>query len=77
MKLGAIAWVPLFFIGSFALLYTAVNIPQIEFYTGGIVIALYIAGLFYAWGNTIRQAKRIAGSETNHEQAPEPLAQSA
>ncbi|MGI0085927.1 MAG: hypothetical protein ACREBQ_12680 [Nitrososphaerales archaeon] len=58
------AGLSLFLLGSFVLLYTTIHIPSIEFYTGGIVIALFIFGLFFAFGNAIRQGNKIEKSET-------------
>ncbi len=76
MQLNTAAGLGLFLLGSFALLYTTIHIPSIEFYTGGIVIALYIFGLFYAFGNAIRQGNKIVESEAHAapqaEQKPQP-----
>lgn len=68
------AAVGLFFAGSFALIVTALRLPAIEFYTGGIFIALFMAGLFYSWGNAIRQVKNLeqkegGPKETNQNEA--------
>ena len=53
---GAMA---LFLLGSFALIFAFVETPSIQYYTGGVIIALFIAGLFYAWGNSIIQTRRL------------------
>ncbi len=49
----------LFLLGSFALIIAFVETPSIQYYTGGVIIALFIAGLFYAWGNSIIQTRRL------------------
>lgn len=53
------AGIALFLLGSFALILAALLIPQIEFYIGGIFILLFIVGLFYVWGNTTRQSRKL------------------
>ncbi|MHB1908526.1 MAG: hypothetical protein ACYCQJ_06600 [Nitrososphaerales archaeon] len=53
----------LFFAASFALIYAAIMTPLIQFYTGGIVIALFMTGLFYAWLNAIRQGRKLSQSK--------------
>jgi hypothetical protein len=53
----------LFLIGSFALLYATTHFSAIQYYTGGIVIGLFIAGLFYSFGNAIRQGLRVSENE--------------
>ncbi|MDA4112058.1 MAG: hypothetical protein OK439_05925 [Thaumarchaeota archaeon] len=55
----------LFLLGSFALIIGFISVPSIQYYTGGVIIALFIAGLLYAWGNTIRQTRNVV------EQKPE------
>jgi len=49
----------LFLLGAFALIVAFLSFPSIEYYTGGAIIALFIAGLFYVWGNAIRQTRNI------------------
>jgi hypothetical protein len=49
----------LFLLGSFALIIGFVRTPSIQYYTGGVVIALFMAGLFYAYGNSILQTRRM------------------
>jgi Co/Zn/Cd efflux system component len=55
----------LFLLGSFAVIIGAISTPFLQYYTGGIVIALFIGGLFLAWGLTIIQTKKIAASDTS------------
>jgi hypothetical protein len=85
-KLNTGIGLALFFLGGFALIVAMVRIPSVEFYTGGAFIALFIAGLFYTWGNAWRQSKRLdenqssvqtsrQGSEAN-EQTEQPQAES-
>lgn len=66
MKIAA--GIGLFLLGSFALIVVALLIPQIEFYIGGIFILLFIVGVFYIWGNTIRQSRNL---EQVHETSDE------
>jgi membrane protein implicated in regulation of membrane protease activity len=49
----------LFFLGSLALVIGFVRTPSIQFYTGGVVIALLIIGLLYIYGNSVRQTMRM------------------
>ena len=49
----------LFLLGSFALIIGFVRTPSIQYYTGGVVIGLFMAGLFYAYGNSIVQTRRM------------------
>ncbi len=53
----------LFLLGSFALLYATTRFPSTQYYTGGIVIALFISGLFYAFANAIKQGNKAAKGE--------------
>lgn len=62
-QLNTAAGIGLFLLGSFVLLYTTIHIPSIEFYTGGIVIALFIFSLLFAYGNAIRQGNKISKDE--------------
>jgi len=57
--LNTAAAMALFLVGSFALIFAFVETPAIQYYTGGVIIALFIAGLFYAWGNSILQTRRL------------------
>lgn len=61
----------LFFLGSFALIIGAISVPSIEFYTGGIVIALFIAGLFYSWFNSIRQGRKVGQRAESRPETPD------
>ncbi|HYB04152.1 MAG TPA: hypothetical protein VED17_06810 [Nitrososphaerales archaeon] len=49
----------LFLAGSFALIIVFVKTPSIQYYTGGVVIALFMAGIFFAFGNSILQTQRL------------------
>jgi hypothetical protein len=49
----------LFLLGSFALVIGFVRTPSIQYYTGGVIIGLFMAGLFFAWGNSIVQTRRL------------------
>jgi hypothetical protein len=57
--LNTAAAMVLFLLGSFALMFAFVETPAIQYYTGGVIIALFIAGLIYAWGNSIIQTRRL------------------
>ena len=61
----------LFFLGAFALIVAMVSIPSAQFYTGGAFVGLFMAGLFYAWGNAWRQSKRLEETQTNNQTASE------
>ncbi len=61
----------LFLLGAFGLVILFMSFPQIQYYTGGAVIALFIAGLIYAWGNTIRQTRKL---EETQKAAEKPVA---
>jgi cell division protein FtsI/penicillin-binding protein 2 len=66
------AGVALFFAGSFALIAAFLLTPRLEFYTGGVVILLFIIGLFYAWGNAIRQGRKLEQAQAKQpEEQPE------
>ena len=62
------AGIGIFLVGSFVLIVAALLIPQIEFYIGGIFILLFIVGLFYVWGNTIRQSKKLEQAHETSDQ---------
>jgi hypothetical protein len=49
----------LFLLGSFALIIGFVRTPAIQYYTGGVVVGLFMAGLFYAYGNAMLQTRRM------------------
>lgn len=57
----------LFLLGAFALIIAALRVPSIQFYTGGIFIALFMFGAFYAWGNTIRQTRKLEQKEKEEQ----------
>lgn len=59
----------LFLAGSFALVIGFVKTPSIQYYTGGVVIALLMAGLFYAFGNSILQTQRLEDKLKKEEEA--------
>ncbi|MGI0090949.1 MAG: hypothetical protein ACREBS_04505 [Nitrososphaerales archaeon] len=50
----------LFLAGAFALIIAMLNIPAYTQYTGGLFIALFVAGLFLTFGNAIRQTQKMA-----------------
>jgi hypothetical protein len=62
----------LFLAGSFALIIVAVRTPAVEFYTGGIVIGLFIFGLFYAYWSAVRQGNKLVQSQRPGGQMQEP-----
>lgn len=68
MPLNTAAGLGLFLLGSFALLYATTRFASVQYYTGGIVIALFISGLFYAFGNAIRQGNKVAKGESSTSQ---------
>jgi len=49
----------LFLLGSFTLIIGFVRTPSIQYYTGGVVIGLFMAALFFAYGNSIRQTRQM------------------
>jgi hypothetical protein len=59
----------LFLLGSFALIITFVRTPSIEYYTGGVIIALFMAGLFYAYANSIIQTRRLVEKQEQEKKA--------
>jgi len=67
----------LFLLGAFALIIGFTSVPSIQYYTGGVIIALLIAGVFYAWGNTIRQTRKLDQKKPEQEKnAPSMTAKS-
>jgi len=61
----------LFLAGSFALIIAFVKTPSIQYYTGGVIIALFMAGIFFAFGNSILQTRRL---DENQKEEPKPAA---
>jgi len=59
----------LFLAGSFALIIGFVKTPSIQFYTGGVVVGLFMLGLFFAFGNSILQTRRLEEQFKKEEQA--------
>jgi hypothetical protein len=64
--LGAIL---LFLAGSFALIIAFVRTPSIQYYTGGVVIGLFMAGIFFAFGNSILQTRRLEEAQKKEPEA--------
>jgi membrane-bound ClpP family serine protease len=62
------AGIALFLLGSFGLIVIALAIPQVEFYTGGIFILLFIVGLLYIWGNAVRQSLKLEKNKLQESQ---------
>jgi hypothetical protein len=60
----------LFLLGSFGVIIAAIRTPAVQYYTGGIVIALFVGGLFLAWGLTIVQTKKIAAADAGNNPPP-------
>ena len=58
----------LFLVGAFALIIGFTETPSIQYYTGGVIIGLFIAGLLYAWANTIRQTRKLNEVVTESDQ---------
>jgi hypothetical protein len=69
MKANTALGLALFLIAAFALIAVAISTPAIQFYTGGIIIALFMAGLFYAYLNAIRQGNKLK-AEPQPDQNP-------
>lgn len=70
MKAGTLLAMLIWLVATFGLIAWALNTPAIRFYTGGLIIALFIAALFYVFGNAIRQGNKL------REKEPEPVPQS-
>jgi hypothetical protein len=70
--MNAAGGLALFLLGAFALVVFGVLNPSIEFYTGGIFIALLMSGLFFAFANTIRQTKKLAAEQKEAEKQAKP-----
>ena len=58
-SLNTVTAMLLFLLGSFALIIAFVETPSIQYYTGGVIIGLFMAGIFFTYGNSIRQARRL------------------
>ena len=58
-------------IATFALIAVSITTPSIEFYTGGIIIALFIAALFYVYGNAIRQGNELKKKQPAPAETPQ------
>jgi hypothetical protein len=63
----------LFLLGAFALIIGFIRTPAIQYYTGGVIIGLLIAGLLFAWGNTIRQTRKLSDALPEPEQKVPPM----
>jgi hypothetical protein len=59
----------LFLAGSFALIIGFVRTPSIEYYTGGVVVGLFMLGIFFTYGNSILQTRRLEEQFKKDEQA--------
>ncbi|MFI5420697.1 MAG: hypothetical protein ACHQ1H_06985 [Nitrososphaerales archaeon] len=66
-----------YLVGAFALIIGFVETPAIQYYTGGVIIGLFIAGLLYAWGNTIRQTRKLSDALPEPEQKVPPMSPKA
>ena len=66
----------LFLLGAFALIIGFTSVASIQYYTGGVIIALFIAGVFYAWGNAIRQTRKLDQERPEQKNAPPMTAKS-
>lgn len=58
----------LFLAGSFALVIATILISPLQYLTGAFVIFLFMAGLFYAWYNAIRQGNKISKEQRKLEE---------
>ena len=65
----------LFLLGSFALIIGFIRTPSIQYYTGGVVIGLFMAGLFFAYGNSIVQTRRLEQKLAEEQKNAEAAAQ--
>jgi hypothetical protein len=63
----------LFLLGAFALIIGFIKTPSIQYYTGGVIIGLFIAGLLYAWANTIRQTRKLNDAIPEQENKAPPM----
>lgn len=53
----------LFFLGAFALILAMIRLPSLTSYTGGMFVALFVAGSLYVWGNAWRQGRMLEEKE--------------
>ena len=58
----------LFLAGSFVLIIVFVKTPAIQYYTGGVIIGLFMLGIFLAAGNAALGAKRLEEAEKRQSQ---------
>ncbi len=59
VKANPILAILLWLLVAFALIVLFVRTPSLQFYTGGAIIALFVAALVYVWGNAIRQGNKM------------------
>ncbi len=57
-----------FLAGSFALIIIFVKTPAIEFYTGGVIIGLFMLGIFATAANAAIGARRLEEAEKKEAQ---------
>ena len=48
-----------FLAGSFALVIVFVKTPAIQYYTGGVVVGLFMLGIFLTAGNAMMETRRM------------------
>ncbi len=70
-RLNTAAGFALYLVGAFALVIIAMETPSIQYYTGGIVIGLFIFGLFFAYVNAMRQTRRLVEKRPEEEEKKE------
>lgn len=66
----------IFLLGSFALIFAFVSTPSIQYFTGGVIVALFMAGLFYVWGRAIIQTRKLEEKQNAGTPAPSSSNQS-
>lgn len=59
----------LFLLGTFGFVIGMLRLPAYQSYTGGLLIALFIAGLLYVWGNAMRQTRKLVDDQSQKKQA--------
>jgi hypothetical protein len=59
MKPGLIGAILLWLLATFALIVVFVRTPTLQYYTGGVIIALFVASLIYIFGNAVRQGNKM------------------
>jgi hypothetical protein len=64
MKAGTLVAMLIWLLATFGLIAWALNTPAVKFYTGGLIIALFIAALFFVFGNAIRQGNKLKAKES-------------